>query len=259
MTPAIRATAASFALGSLALLTACSGARAPSAARCDGRPPMEVAGGIQQPEPTDREQYDHLPENDFLLAAREPLSTFSIDVDTASYANVRRMLNQGRRPPADAVRIEEFVNYFDYRYPEPDSDAPFSVSAEVATCPWNTAHRLARIGLKARSVDWGERPSSNIVFLLDVSGSMSSANKLPLVKTAMKMLLETLGENDRVAMVVYAGAAGLVLDSTTCDRNGDILEALEGLSAGGSTAGGDGIQLAYKVAERNFIKGGLNR
>jgi Ca-activated chloride channel family protein len=220
---------------------------------------MVAAGGIHQPEPSDREQYDHLPENDFLHAAREPLSTFSIDVDTASYANVRRMLNQGHRPPADAVHIEEFVNYFDYRYPEPDSDAPFSVSAEVATCPWNTAHRLARIGLKARSVDWGERPSSNLVFLLDVSGSMSSSNKLPLVKKSMKMLLQTLGENDRVAMVVYAGAAGLVLDSTTCDRNGEILEALEGLSAGGSTAGGAGIQLAYKVAERNFIKGGLNR
>ena len=220
---------------------------------------MDAVGGIRQPEPSDREQYAYLPENDFLSAAREPLSTFSIDVDTASYANVRRMLNQGRRPPVDAVRIEEFVNYFDYEYPEPEPDAPFSVFVDVATCPWNTTHRLARIGLKARSVDWGDRPSSNLVFLLDVSGSMNSPNKLPLVKKAMKMLLETLGENDRAAMAVYAGAAGLVLDSTTCDQNGTILEALEGLRAGGSTAGGAGIELAYKVAERNFIKGGLNR
>jgi Ca-activated chloride channel family protein len=221
--------------------------------------PMPAVGGLRQPAPTSREGYDHIAENEFHRAAEDPLSTFSIDVDTASYANVRRMLNRNSRPPVDAVRIEELVNYFDYGYREPDDGRPFSVSVEVAGCPWKPAHRLARIGLKARSVDWGRRPSSNLVFLLDVSGSMNSPNKLQLVKKAMKMLVETLGENDRVAIAVYAGAAGLVLDSTSCDRSGAILEALEGLRAGGSTAGGAGINLAYKVAQENFIKGGLNR
>ena len=224
-----------------------------------GAMPMRAAGGARQPAPTSREGYDHIAENEFHRAGEDPLSTFSIDVDTASYANVRRMLNGNSRPPVDAVRIEELINYFDYGYREPEGGRPFSVSVEVAGCPWKPAHRLARIGLKARSVDWGRRPSSNLVFLLDVSGSMNSPNKLPLVKKAMKMLVETLGENDRVAIAVYAGAAGLVLDATSCDHNGAILEALEGLRAGGSTAGGAGINLAYKVAEENFIKGGLNR
>ncbi len=209
--------------------------------------------------PVDREQYELLEENTFRLAADEPLSTFSIDVDTASYANLRRMIRQGQRPPVDAVRIEEMVNYFRYDYPEPEGGEPFSVSAEVAACPWQPEHRLARIGLKARSVEWGDRPSSNLVFLLDVSGSMDAHDKLPLVKKAVKMLVETLGGNDRVAVVAYAGAAGLVLDATTCDRETAILDALEQLRAGGSTAGGEGIQLAYQVAERNFIPGGLNR
>ncbi len=209
--------------------------------------------------PVDREQYELLEENTFRLAAEEALSTFSIDVDTASYANVRRMIRQGQRPPVDAVRVEEMINYFRYDYPEPEVGEPFSVSAEVAACPWRPAHRLARIGLKARSVDWGDRPSSNLVFLLDVSGSMNAPNKLRLVKKAVKMLVETLGENDRVAVVAYAGAAGLVLDSTSCDRENAILGALEQLHAGGSTAGGEGIQLAYEVAERHFIPGGLNR
>ena len=209
--------------------------------------------------PLDREQYELIEENPFRLAAAEPLSTFSIDVDTAGYANVRRMIRQGKRPPVDAVRIEEMVNYFRYSYPEPDGAEPFSVSAEVAGCPWREEHRLVRIGLKAQDVDWRDRPASNLVFLLDVSGSMNSPDKLPLVKKAIKMLVETLDGYDRVAVVAYAGAAGLVLDSTACDHGPTILEALERLSAGGSTAGGEGIRLAYEVAERNFIEGGLNR
>ncbi len=250
-----------------------SGGRAPVVARQEAKeqdeafalngvapaPMATAAAGEPQPPPADREQYALIRENDFRLAAAEPLSTFSVDVDTASYANVRRLLNQGARVPPDAVRLEELVNYFDYRYPEPEGDAPFSVSTEVATCPWRTQHRLVRIGLKARSIDWGQRPSSNLVFLLDVSGSMDDPLKLPLVKKSVKMLLETLGENDRVAVVVYAGAAGLVLDSTTCDQKETILEALDQLQAGGSTAGGAGIELAYRVAQEHFVPGGLNR
>ncbi len=145
---------------------------------------------LNQPPPVDREQYELLEENPFMLAAQEPLSTFSIDVDTASYANVRRMVNNGQKPPVDAVRIEELVNYFSYSYPEAAGEHPFSVSAEVAACPWKLEHRLARIGLKARSIDWSQRPPSNLVFLLDVSGSMNSPHKLPLVKKAVKLLLE---------------------------------------------------------------------
>ncbi len=221
-------------------------------------PMLSIATPEERP-PVDREQYELLEENPFQLAASEPLSTFSIDVDTAGYANVRRMIRQGRKPPVDAVRIEEMVNYFRYRYPEPEGDAPFSVSTEVTACPWRSEHRLARIGLRARPVDWSDRPASNLVFLLDVSGSMDYPNKLPLVKKAVKMLVETLDGNDRVAVVAYAGAAGLVLDSTTCDHETAILDALEQLRAGGSTAGGEGIQLAYEVAERHLIPGGLNR
>ncbi len=226
---------------------------------CPEAPPQLVTGGVVQPPPLDREQYDLIQENSFRLAAQEPLSTFSVDVDTASYANVRRMILAGQRPPVDAVRLEELVNYFPYDYPEPDGDQPFSVSAEVAGCPWQPQHRLVRIGLKARSIDWQQRPLSNLVFLLDVSGSMSDPNKLPLVKESMRLLLAQLGENDRVAMVVYAGAAGLVLDSTSCDRKEEILAALSSLQAGGSTAGGAGIELAYRVAQEHFVPGGLNR
>jgi Ca-activated chloride channel family protein len=224
-----------------------------------GQPTPAREDETLQPPPVDREQYELLEENPMLLAADEPLSTFSIDVDTAGYANVRRMINQGLVPPRDAVRIEELINYFDYSYPEPEGGAPFSVSAEVAACPWQLEHRLVRIGLKARSIEWQDRPSSNLVFLLDVSGSMRADNKLPLVKKSIKLLLATLGENDRVAIVVYAGAAGLVLDSTTCDNEQLVLDALDRLHAGGSTAGGAGIELASKVAEQGFIKGGLNR
>ncbi len=205
------------------------------------------------------EAYDRIVENPFRSAKQNPLSTFSIDVDTASYSNVRRFLNQRNLPPPGAVRIEELINYFTYKYPLPEGEVPFSVNVEMAGCPWNTEHRLARIGLKGREVQLEQRPLSNLVFLLDVSGSMRDANKLPLVKSAMKMLVDRLGENDRVAIVVYAGASGLVLDSTGADNKPIILSALDHLAAGGSTNGGEGIQLAYSVAVDNFIQGGVNR
>ncbi len=224
--------------------------------------PKPKAKLVPRPEerpPVDREQYELADENPFKLAADTPLSTFSIDVDTAGYANIRRMIRHGQTPPVDAVRVEEMINYFRYSYPDPDGIEPFSVSAEVAGCPWRPEHRLVRIGLKARDIDWSDRPPSNLVFLLDVSGSMNSPNKLPLVKKAIRMLVETLDRWDRVAIVAYAGAAGLVLDSTGGDDELTVLDALDRLDAGGSTAGGAGIQLAYEVAERNFIDGGLNR
>jgi Ca-activated chloride channel family protein len=205
------------------------------------------------------ETFDAIVENPFLSARQNPLSTFSIDVDTASYALVRRFLKQGLLPPSGAVRIEELVNYFPYHYAKPSGDIPFSVNVELADCPWSANHRLARIGLKGRDVHQKERPASNLVFLLDVSGSMSDENKLPLVKTSLKMLLERLGENDRVAIVVYAGESGLVLPSTRALNRSTIVAAIDSLVARGSTNAGEGIQLAYKVAAENFIAGGTNR
>jgi Ca-activated chloride channel family protein len=205
------------------------------------------------------EAYDAIVENAFLDAGANPLSTFSIDVDTASYANVRRYLRQGTLPPQGAVRIEELVNYFSYDYPEPKPGQPFSVHLEVADCPWNTEHHLLRIGLKGRSLDQTKRPASNLVFLIDVSGSMRPDNKLPLLKRAMRMLVENLSDNDSVAIVVYAGSSGLVLPSTSCDRKEEILQALERLEAGGSTNGGEGVGLAYATAVGSFIRNGINR
>ncbi len=205
------------------------------------------------------EAYDQIVENPFLLATHNPLSTFSIDVDTASYANIRRFLTQGSLPPPGAVRIEEMVNYFDYDYPLPTGEAPFSVNVEVADCPWMPGHRLARIGLKGYEVDVEERPAANLVFLLDVSGSMNSPDKLPLLKQAMRMLTTELAMDDRVAIAVYAGASGLVLPSTWCEDQQTILGALNRLQAGGSTNGGAGIQLAYDIASDNYIEGGVNR
>jgi len=203
--------------------------------------------------------YDHIAENSFLDAATNPLSTFSIDVDTASYSNIRRFINEGALPPKDAVRVEEMINYFTYDYPQPEGDKPFGVNVDLANCPWEPAHRLVRIGLKGREIASDKRGASNLVFLLDVSGSMTPAERLPLVKQAMRLLVEKLTENDRVAIVVYAGASGLALPSTTGDRKEQILQALENLQPGGSTNGAEGIQLAYKVAADNFIKGGVNR
>jgi Ca-activated chloride channel family protein len=205
------------------------------------------------------ESYDHIVDNAFLAVARNPLSTFSIDVDTASYSNVRRFLTSGQMPPPGAVRIEELVNYFTYDDPAPNGDVPFSVSIEVAECPWNSEHRLARIGLKGKEVPVEERPASNLVFLIDVSGSMNAPNKLPLVQSGLKMLVDQLSGSDRVAIVVYAGNSGLVLPSTGGDQKQIIVSAIDHLQPGGSTNGGAGIQLAYQTAADNFIKDGINR
>jgi Ca-activated chloride channel homolog len=205
------------------------------------------------------EAYEFIVESRFKKAADAPLSTFSIDVDTASYSNMRRFITQGSMPPVDSVRIEELINYFNYDYPQPVGEDPFSSSIEVASAPWNPAHKLVRVGLKGKDIVAEERPSSNLIFLLDVSGSMSSANKLPLVKQSIRLLTQQLTENDRVAIVVYAGNSGLVLPSTRGDQHAVILDALNRLGAGGSTNGGAGIQLAYDVAAQNFIEGGVNR
>ncbi len=205
------------------------------------------------------EAYDRIEDNRFLEVSQDPLSTFSIDVDTASYANVRRFLQRGMLPPKDAVRIEEMLNYFSYNYPVPSGEAPFSAIVEVAQAPWALEHRLIRIGLKGKEIETEQRPSSNLVFLLDVSGSMQPVNKLPLLKKAMRLLVDRLGEKDRVAIVVYAGASGLVLPSTSSDQKERILAALENLEAGGSTNGGSGIRLAYQIAVSHFISGGINR
>lgn len=207
----------------------------------------------------DTATYDHIAENPFLPAATNPLSTFSIDVDTASYSNVRRFINSGSLPPKDAVRVEEMINYFSYDYQQPDNDKPFSITLDATTCPWESSHRLLRIGFKGREVTNESRPASNLVFLLDVSGSMEPPERLPLVKQAMRLLVEKLTEKDRVAVVIYAGGSGLALPSTTGDRKERILGALEDLKSGGSTNGAEGIELAYKIARDNFIKGGVNR
>jgi Ca-activated chloride channel homolog len=205
------------------------------------------------------ESYALIEENEFRAVRSVPLSTFSIDVDRASYSNVRRFVRDGVRPPIDAVRIEELINYFPYADPEPVDGHPLRISTEVAPAPWQPLHHLVRIGLKARSIDLEHAPANNLVFLLDVSGSMSSPDKLPLLKTAFRMLVEELRPQDRVAIVVYAGAAGLVLPSTPGSEKGVILDAIESLEAGGSTAGGAGIRLAYAVAREHFIEEGNNR
>lgn len=219
--------------------------------------PMRVSDVAQ--EEFNTEYYNAIRENIFLEATKNPLSTFSIDVDAASYANVRRFLNMGQKPPKDAVRIEEMINYFHYDYPQPKGADPFSINAEVSECPWNTKNRLVHIGLQGKNIPTENLPPSNLVFLIDVSGSMQDANKLPLLKSAFGLLVEQLRPQDHVAMVVYAGAAGLVLPPTPGNQKEKIKEALDKLEAGGSTAGGAGIQLAYKVAMENFRKEGNNR
>jgi Ca-activated chloride channel family protein len=205
------------------------------------------------------EDYDSIEENPFLRAALAPLSTFSIDVDTAAWSLVRRHLSDGALPPRGAVRIEEMVNYFPYGYSGPGGMDPFAVHTEVASCPWQPRHRLVRIGLKGRIIDSGERPAANLVFLIDVSGSMESHDKLPLLVQSLKLLAAGLAAQDRVAVVAYAGASGLVLPSTAGSEREALIAALDRLSAGGSTNGGAGIRLAYDVARENFIKGGINR
>jgi Ca-activated chloride channel homolog len=205
------------------------------------------------------EGYASINENGFRNVKANPLSTFSIDVDNASYSNVRRFINNGQLPPADAVRIEEMINYFRYEYPEPKSEHPFSVYTEMAVCPWNKSHQILHIGLRGKSIDKSSLPPSNLVFLIDVSGSMNAPNKLPLLKSAFGLLVNELREKDRVAIVVYAGAAGLVLESTPGNHKEEIMAAIGNLDAGGSTAGGAGLKLAYNEAEKNFVKGGNNR
>ncbi len=205
------------------------------------------------------EAYDRIFENPYLLALQTPLSTFSIDVDTASYTNARRFLNEGKLPPKDAVRIEEFINYFAYHYPEPQGEHPISLTADAAQCPWNPKHQLVRIGLQGKRFLSAEMPPRNLVFLLDTSGSMDEPNRLPLLKQALSLLVRQLNARDRVAIVAYAGSAGLVLPSTPGNQQEVILAALGRLHAGGSTNGGEGIVLAYRLAQENYIKGGANR
>ncbi|HKP33023.1 MAG TPA: VWA domain-containing protein [Chitinophagaceae bacterium] len=205
------------------------------------------------------EDYSPIVENIFFSPLNEPLSTFSIDVDEASYSNVRRYLQNGNMPPPGAVRIEEMINYFDYEYVHPSNNDPFAVNTEISDCPWNNNHKLVHIGLQGKEIPIANLPNSNIVFLIDVSGSMSDENKLPLVQSSMKMLTDQLREQDKVAIVVYAGNAGLVLPSTSGANKTKIKEAIDNLEAGGSTAGGEGIKLAYQIAKQNFIAGGNNR
>ncbi|MEE2641477.1 MAG: VWA domain-containing protein [Planctomycetota bacterium] len=206
-----------------------------------------------------REEYRNLPENRYFEVLNHPQSTFSIDVDTASYSNVRRILKENRLPEPGAVRIEEMLNYFSYDYPQPTGAHPFSVLADVAVCPWNQKHQLVRVALKGKEIKPETRHPANLVFLLDVSGSMGAPNKLPLVKTAMKMLVNQLDHRDSISIVVYAGSSGLVLPPTSAGEKSTILDALTRLQSGGSTNGGQGIQLAYRTAEESYIEGGINR
>ncbi len=205
------------------------------------------------------EGYENIIENPFLKVKDNPLSTFSIDVDAASYSNVRRFLNEGHLPPAGAVRIEEMINYFHYDYPQPQNSDPFSINTEISDCPWNKNDKLVLIGLQGKKIPVDKLPSSNIVFLIDVSGSMDEPDKLPLVQASMKLLVDQLREQDKISIVVYAGNAGLVLPSTSGAFKTTIKDAIDKLEAGGSTAGGEGIKLAYKIAKENFVKGGNNR
>jgi len=211
----------------------------------------------QQSSPT--ESYASVAENRFVSPQLNPLSTFGIDVDAASYSNVRRFINQGQLPPEDAVRVEEMINYFDYEYPAPKNDEPFSINTELSTAPWNAEHRLLRIGLQAKKIDASKIPSSNLVLLIDVSGSMNAYNKLPLVKSSLKMLVNQLRPSDKVSIVSYAGAANIALKPTSGTNKRVILDAIDALQAGGSTAGGAGIKLAYDLAASHFIKNGNNR
>jgi len=231
--------------------------------KCAEKTPLAGMASLRQRDDAIRqfntEEYDRIYENGFLEVKNNPLSTFSIDVDTASYSNLRRFILGSSLPPEDAVRIEEMINYFTYDYPQPKGSDPFSIITELSACPWNQKHRLVHIGLQGKRVPMANLPASNLVFLLDVSGSMDSPDKLPLLKAAFKLLVGQLRERDRIAIVVYAGAAGLILPSTPGNKKGRIIKALDMLMAGGSTNGGQGIKLAYRIASENFIRGGNNR
>lgn len=228
-----------------------------------GSPANIGTGYIYQSQDTyvdyNTESYDYIAENNFKAVLNNPLSTFSIDIDRASYANVRRFINNSQLPPKDAVRIEEMINYFDYDYESPKGEHPFSTYLEIGDCPWNPANKLLMIGIQGESVPEEKIPPSNLVFLIDVSGSMSPPNKLPLLKKSFRILIDRLRPEDQVSIVVYAGAAGCVLPPTSGDEKNKIIAALDNLQAGGSTAGGAGIKLAYKLASENFIEGGNNR
>jgi len=220
---------------------------------------LMVDGGYLRRDSRNTESYDDVGENPFRLVSATPLSTFSVDVDTASYSNMRRFLNDGELPPDASIRIEELINYFRYSYPQPKADQPFSITTELSECPWNPKHRLALIGLQGRELAAQSLPARNLVFLIDVSGSMMAPDKLPLVQHGLRMLANTLTKDDRVSIVVYAGASGLVLPPTSGDRREEIATAIEGLEAGGSTNGAEGIRLAYQAARESFIKEGVNR
>lgn len=244
------------ALGGLCfLLTACGGAGGPPAAKMGTSP--ELAGADFNK--MDAEAYGHITENPFRAVSVAPLSTFSADVNTASYSNVRRFLTEGKLPPRDAVFLAEMVNYFPYRYPEPKGADPVSLTLDLAPCPWKPEHKLARIGVKARTLAPGETPRRNLVFLIDVSGSMESENRLPLVKKSVELLVNQLTAEDRVSVVTYAGDAGLKLPPTRGDQRERILSVIRSLRAGGSTNGAGGIALAYETARKSFIDGGANR
>ena len=236
-------------------------AASPAAYAADGYAShARIAAPPLPSQPANTENYADRTDNPVHRTSEQPVSTFSIDVDTGSYSNVRRMLRQGVRPPADSVRAEEFINYFNYQHPAPTSRVvPFRVTTELAAAPWNTKRQLLMIGIKGYDVPKASLPAQNLVFLLDTSGSMASADKLPLLKQAFSMLVPQLRAQDRVSIVVYAGSAGLVLPPTPGDRHQQILAALDQLQAGGSTNGGDGIQLAYAMAKQSYVEGGVNR
>ncbi|QQS30844.1 MAG: VWA domain-containing protein [Sphingobacteriales bacterium] len=223
------------------------------------RDAVPSSGKENEDEEFNTEDYNYLPENDFNNVVESPLSTFSIDVDRASYSNIRRYLNEGIMPPADAVRIEEMINYFTYSYPQPNGNDPFSMKIEIGECPWNSGNYLALVGIQGKKIDMTDLPPNRLTFLIDVSGSMEQVNKIVLLKQAFSLLVEQLRPQDMVAMVVYAGAAGVVLEPTPGNQKEVILSALDQLKAGGSTAGGEGIQLAYKIAKQQFKTGSNNR
>ncbi len=220
---------------------------------------VETVTDSTKPDERGNEEYAQIVENVFENVKEKSTSTFSVDVDKASYSNVRRMVDQKEMPPANAIRLEEMINYFEYDYPQPTDEHPFSITTEAATCPWNTNHQLVMVGLQGKEIPKEQFPSSNFVFLVDVSGSMEGEGRLPLVKTTLKLLVDQLRPDDKVSIVVYAGAAGMVLSPTSGDKKNVILNAINNLSAGGSTAGGEGIKLAYKTAEANLIENGNNR
>ncbi len=229
-----------------------------SAMNSQGGASLGTFAGCRQSSANTNEEYSRIVESDFMSVKEHPFSTFSADVDTASYANVRRWLKDNSLPPADAIRTEELVNYFSYNYPQP-KDKPFAINLEVSECPWAPGHKLAHLGLQGKTIPQVNLPPSNIVFLIDVSGSMEDPGKLPLLKQSFRMLVEKLRPQDRVSIVTYAGASGLALPATPGDQKRKILNALDNLESGGGTAGGEGIELAYKVAQENFIKNGNNR